>query len=131
MGYMYHKSEGCFTFLLTNGPRNPNMKLSSLLQGVAPMSIRAPKIERLECQLNLNYNWGYEKTRQDLRDLYKKAQRSQWNPDDTLPWETDVDLEKLNYPEHLFPLYGTHHYEKMTPRERNQAQVELSSWVTS
>src|SRR4051812_33003587 len=63
-----------------------------------------PSIERLECQLNLTYNWGYEKTRQDLRDLYKKAQRSQWNPDETLPWETSVDLEKPEYPEAMFPL---------------------------
>jgi P-aminobenzoate N-oxygenase AurF len=88
-------------------------------------------IERLECQLNLNYNWGYEKTRQDLRDLYKKAQRSQWNPDDTLPWDTDVDMEKIQYPEELFPLFGTPYYDKMTPRERMTAQQELSSWVTS
>jgi hypothetical protein len=88
-------------------------------------------IEKLECQLNLNYNWGYEKTRQDLRDLYKKAQRSQWNPDDTLPWDISVDLENPAYPEGMFPLYGTHHYDKMTLKERNAAQVEMFSWVTS
>src|SRR5437899_5600343 len=86
MTYTYHKSEFHFTFLLTKAPRNPKLKLASLLEG-APMSdvLKMPNVERLECQLNLNYNWGYEKTRQDLRDLYKKAQRSQWNPDDTLP----------------------------------------------
>jgi P-aminobenzoate N-oxygenase AurF len=96
------------------------------------MSDHLPRdIERLECQLNLTYNWGYEKTRQDLRDLYKKAQRSQWNPDDTLPWDTSVDLEKPEYPEAMFPLYGTPLYDKMTPKERNTAQVELFSWVTS
>jgi hypothetical protein len=88
-------------------------------------------VERLECQLNLTYNWGYEKTRQDLRDLYKKAQRNQWNPDDMLPWETSVDLEKPEFPEAMFPLWGTPLYEKMTPKEKTRAQVELFSWVTS
>jgi hypothetical protein len=88
-------------------------------------------IERLECQLNLNYNWGYEKTRQDLRDLYKKAQRSQWNPDETLPWHLDVDLEKPEFPPELFALYGSEIWDKMTPQERINAQVETFSWVTS
>jgi hypothetical protein len=103
------------------------MKLVSLFGG----SEGEMSIEKLECQLNLNYNWGYEKTRQDLRDLYKKAQRSQWNPDDTLPWDTSVDLERPEYPEEMFPLFGTHHYNKMTVKERNAAQVEMFSWVTS
>jgi hypothetical protein len=112
------------------------MKVVSLLarkrmsdEKVLPMP--AANIERLECQLNLTYNWGYEKTRQDLRDLYKKAQRSQWNPDTTLPWETSVDLEKPDYPEQMFPLWGTDLYEKMTAKEKQTAQVELFSWVTS
>ena len=95
------------------------------------LTMPATNVERLECQLNLTYNWGYEKTRQDLRDLYKKAQRSQWNPDDTLPWDTSVDLEKPEYPEAMFPLYGTDLYNKLTKKERDQAQVELFSWVTS
>jgi len=79
----------------------------------------------------VTFNWGYECTRQDLRDLYKKAQRSQWNPDDTLPWNESVDLEAPNYPEEMFPLYGTDIYKKMTPKELTRANVEIFSWVTS
>ncbi|HEY7954595.1 MAG TPA: hypothetical protein VII38_04845, partial [Polyangia bacterium] len=76
-------------------------------------------LEHLECGLDLTYNWGYEKTRQDLRDLYKKAQRSQWNPDDTLPWSTDVDPAREGlFPENLFPLYGWGPYTKLEARER-------------
>jgi len=55
-------------------------------------SIVVPKgtldLERLECQLDLTYNWGYAETRKDLRDLYRKAKRSQWNSDDQLSWNT-------------------------------------------
>src|SRR6478735_6607259 len=88
-------------------------------------------LENLEVKLSLTYNWGYEKTRQDLRDLYKKAQRNQWNPDDTLPWHLDVDLEKPEFPAEMFALYGTELWDKMTPKERIDAQIETFSWTTS
>ena len=57
-------------------------KHSDLARDLARRPSGAVTIEHLERKLDLTYNWGYEKTRQDLRDLYKKAQRSQWNPDD-------------------------------------------------
>lgn len=92
---------------------------------------RGLNLETLECRLDLTYNWGYEKTRQDLRDLYKKAQRSQWNPDDTLPWDTKVDLEHPEFPEPMFPLYGTHLWDRLNRKEKDNLNVELFSWVLS
>jgi hypothetical protein len=92
---------------------------------------REVTIEHLDTKLDLTYNWGYEKARQDLRDLYKKAQRSQWQPDVTLPWQTSVDLEHPHYPEQMFPLYGTDIYNKMTEREKSRLGVEMFSWVLS
>jgi hypothetical protein len=89
------------------------------------------KVDRLETQLDITYNWGYEVARQDLRDLYKKAQRSQWNPDDVLPWNTNVDLDNPGYPEEMFPLYGSDLYRKMTPEELKKCNQEIFSWVTS
>ena len=92
---------------------------------------RYGSIENLECKLDLTYNWGYEKTRQDLRDLYKKAQRSQWNPDEVLPWHTDVDPERQDFPEHMFPLYGWAPYMKLNAPEKTKLNVEFASWVLS
>ncbi len=89
------------------------------------------QLETLESRLDVTYNWGYEQTRKDLRDLYKKAQRMQWNPDDTLPWATDVDMEKTEYVEELFPLYGADIYERLTHPEKRKLNVELFSWLTS
>src|SRR5262249_11345766 len=88
-------------------------------------------VEQLDAKLAVTYNWGYEKTRQDLRDLYKKAQRSQWLPDATLPWETSVDLDKPNFPEEMFPLFGSDIYARMTEKERIALTRELSSWILS
>jgi len=95
------------------------------------MSSDEKKLEHLECSLDLTYNWGYEVTRQELRDLYKKAQRMQWNPDTTLPWQLPVDLEKPDVPEELFPLFGSEIYRKMTQEEKYAAQRETFAWVLS
>jgi hypothetical protein len=88
-------------------------------------------IEHIECKMDLTYNWGYEQTRKDLRDLYQKAQRAQWIPNDTLPWATDVDAERPLYPEEMFPLYGTDIWHRMTAKERRVAQCETTSWMLS
>jgi hypothetical protein len=92
---------------------------------------RPQSVEHLESQLDLTYNWGYEKTRQDLRDLYKKAQRSQWQPDVTLPWDTNVDLDNQYYPEEMFPLFGSDVYARMDDGKRKELGREIFSWVLS
>jgi hypothetical protein len=88
-------------------------------------------IEHLECQLDLTYNWGYGSTRKELRDLYTKAKKSQWNSDELLPWSTDVDPERLSYPEFLMPLYGSEIDAKMTAKEKQTLKAELACWLVS
>src|SRR3989440_1294432 len=42
------------------------------------------------------FTWDYEKgQRPALNKLYEKAKTSQWNGETDLPWETDVDIEKV------------------------------------
>ncbi|MGA2521244.1 MAG: ferritin-like domain-containing protein [Acidimicrobiales bacterium] len=42
------------------------------------------------------FTWDYEKgQRPKLEKLYEKAKRAQWNGQTDLPWDTDVDQEKL------------------------------------
>ncbi len=42
------------------------------------------------------FTWDYEKgARPALNKLYEKAKTSQWNGETDLPWDTDVDLDKL------------------------------------
>ena len=90
-----------------------------------------PAFETLEAALDVTYAWGYQDTRAQLRDLYLKARRAQWNPDDVLDFSRDVDLEKPMMPDMMHPLWGSHHYQKMTEREHLALQVEMSSWTLS
>ncbi|HEX2383740.1 MAG TPA: ferritin-like domain-containing protein [Acidimicrobiales bacterium] len=42
------------------------------------------------------FTWDYEKgARPALTKLYEKAKTSQWNGETDLPWDTDVDVEKV------------------------------------
>ncbi len=88
-------------------------------------------IEHLDCRLDVTYNWGYEMTRKDLRDLYNKAKRSQWIPEDTLPWAISVDPQKATFPEELLPIFGSDMYAKLTADEKKVLRGELGSWMLS
>ncbi len=92
---------------------------------------RPLNIERIEVTLDVNYNWGYEETRHDLRELYRKAKKAQWNSDERLDWSIDVDLDKDNIPEFMHPLYGSEIYAKLTKKEHDQLRREMPAWTQS
>src|SRR3954453_23865798 len=94
----------------------------------AATTFAAPSIEVIESMLDVTYTWGYQETRQKLRDLYDKAVRAQWISDDVLPWQTNVDLEHPMGPEQMMPLWGSDIYNKMTEKERKQTNIESFSW---
>jgi hypothetical protein len=93
--------------------------------------VAGPSIETLEALLDVTYTWGYQETRQKLRDLYDKAVRGQWISDDVLPWQTNVDLDLPMGPEQLMPLFGSDIYNKMTEAERRKLNTEVFSWTLS
>jgi hypothetical protein len=90
-----------------------------------------PDIETIETTLDVTYSWGYQDTRAQLRDLYSKAKRSQWNPDDVLDYSVDVDLGKPMMPDMFHPLYGSDLFDKLTQGERDQLNAEMASWTLS
>ena len=91
----------------------------------------APSIETLETLLDVTYTWGYEDTRAKLRDLYDKAVRAQWISEDTLPWDTKVDLSLPLGPEPLLPLFGSEPWLRMTAGEREACNREVTAWTLS
>src|SRR3954451_5024811 len=94
-------------------------------------TLTGPSIETIEALLDVTYTWGYQETRQKLRDLYDKAVRAQGISDDVLPWNTDVDLSRRHGREELMPLFGSDIYRRMTPKERNDINIETFAWTMS
>jgi hypothetical protein len=93
--------------------------------------LAGPSIETIEALLDVTYTWGYQETREKLRDLYDKAVRAQWISDDVLPWQTNVDLDLPFGPEQLMPLFGSDIYMRMTEKERKALNIETFSWTLS
>jgi hypothetical protein len=92
---------------------------------------RLPNIERIEASLDVTYNWSYGETRRELRELYRKAKRAQWNADDRLDWTTDVDIEKQNMPEAMHPLFGSDIYARLDESRHVELRRELTAWTQS
>jgi hypothetical protein len=90
-----------------------------------------PAIETLEATLDLTYTWAYQDTRQQLRDLYTKAKRAQWIPEDVLDFSVDVDLERPMMPDMMHPLWGSEVHARLTEREHRQLNTEMASWTLS
>ena len=97
----------------------------------AAPTLAGPSIETLNALLDVTYTWGYQDTREKLRDLYDKAVRAQWISDDVLPWSTDVDLGKQMAPDELMPLHGSDIFNRMTEKERHAINIETFAWTTS
>lgn len=88
-------------------------------------------IEQIDASLSISFNWGYEKTREDLTELYRKAKRSQWDSDERLDWSIDVDLEKSYIPEFMHPLFGSEIYDKLDEKKKKELAIELPVWTQS
>jgi hypothetical protein len=87
------------------------------------------------------FTWDYEKgARPALNKLYEKAKHSQWNGETDLPWETEVDIDKVVsdqgrvngeiLAELGVDLKGTP-FEKWGTKEWDQLGIETIRWTNS
>src|SRR5215208_2068850 len=111
--------------------REPN-KLMNLAELEARKKPSRPlDVERIEATLTVTYNWSYEETRRELRDLYRKAKRAQWNAEDRLDWSIDVDIEKQQIPDHFHPLWGSDIYARLDEKKLLELRREFPAWTQS
>ena len=52
-------------------------------------------IHDVDLHTDVLFTWDYERSRTALVNLYEKAKTSQWNATTDLPWDTEVDWDKL------------------------------------
>jgi hypothetical protein len=85
------------------------------------------------------FTWDYQKgTRPRLDALYEKAKKAQWNARDDLPWDTEVDQEKLVVANTIAnggfgegtDVSGTP-LERWGPREWIEFGVQSQNWMLS
>jgi hypothetical protein len=79
--------------------------------------------------------WNYDVEHADLRALYEKAKREQWNATTQLDWTQDVNPESIILDDDLNPnvalLRDSDIWRKMTPKEQVRLRYETLSWNLS
>ncbi len=88
-------------------------------------------IEPLLANCPLNYVWKYEAHKEELRALYEKAKKEQWNGQTYLNWQISVDPEAPLMPDENNPIFGTHIWDKMTKAEQGHFRRQSYGWMLS
>jgi hypothetical protein len=87
------------------------------------------------------FTWDYERSRTPLVKLYEKAKTSMWNGETDLPWDTEVDQEKIAAENPLTPTVegwaalgadfkGTS-FAKWTNKDWLNYSIESQNWSLS
>jgi hypothetical protein len=79
--------------------------------------------------------WQYDVVHQELRELYEKAKREQWNVSTDVDWRPAVEPESELLLDHENPhvalLQGSAIWRKMAPKERSALRYETLAWNLS
>ena len=90
----------------------------------AHIPVADPKMERrvIPGTIETVFEFDYSVQAEDMRSLYEKAKRDQWNGTTQLKWDTPVDPEHDILPRALNPLQGFAPYERLTEKEKQRFQ---------
>ena len=58
-------------------------------------ALLADVLHHIDLHSDVLFTWDYERSRPALVKLYEKAKTSQWNGSSDLPWDTEVDWDRL------------------------------------
>jgi hypothetical protein len=64
----------------------------------------------------------------DLRSLYEKAKRDQWNANRDVDWSQPHDIEQGVLADEMLDIYGTPFWDKLSPRERGELNRRFANW---
>ncbi len=64
----------------------------------------------------------------DLRSLYEKAKRDQWNVSRDIDWTQTYDIEQGVLADEMLDIYGTPFWDRLTPAERGDLNRRFANW---
>jgi hypothetical protein len=64
----------------------------------------------------------------DLRNLYEKAKRDQWNVSRDIDWTQSYDIEQGVLADEMLDIYGTPFWDRLTPAERGDLNRRFANW---
>lgn len=73
----------------------------------------------------------FEVQDQDMRGLYEKAKRDQWNASHDIDWSQDLDPDHGILPDGLIDIYGTPYWERLSRKQQLELNRHFSVWRLS
>ena len=64
----------------------------------------------------------------DLRSLYEKAKRDQWNVSRDIDWTQTYDIEQGVLADEMLDIYDTPFWDRLTPGERGDLNRRFANW---
>jgi len=98
---------------------------------VRPTPERDDTIERLPTSFDLCYTWNYETLREELKNLYEKAKRDQWNASRDIDWSQGLDSDRGILPDGLVDIYGTIYWNRLSQKQQVELNRHFSAWRLS
>lgn len=77
------------------------------------------------------FNHNLEVQDQDMRGLYEKAKRDQWNASRDIEWSRDLDPDSGILPDGLIDIYGTRYWDRLSATQRVELNRHFSAWRIS
>lgn len=68
---------------------------------------------------------------QEMRSLYEKAKRDQWNASTDIDWDSGLAPDCAILPDGLIDIYGTPYWDRMSAAERLELNRHFSAWRIS
>jgi P-aminobenzoate N-oxygenase AurF len=78
------------------------------------------------------FSWEYGNGRGRLLDLYQRGKDKQWDASKRIDWGLPVDpCNVMGMSEEFSPIYGSRQWQALSPAERDELGMHLSSWLFS
>jgi len=78
------------------------------------------------------FSWEYDDGRERLLALYAKGKDKQWDAARRIDWDLEVDPgDVLGLPDESLAIYGTRHWDKLSPGNIAEMRQHAASWQFS
>jgi hypothetical protein len=95
------------------------------------MSSPQPHTHTINATVPAVFTHDLEVKDQDMRGLYEKAKRDQWNASRDIEWSQELNPDSGILPDGLIDIYGTKYWERLSPAQRTELNRHFSAWRIS
>src|SRR5256714_6087422 len=85
----------------------------------------------ISSSLDTVFEFDYSVQAEDMRGLYEKAKRDQWNASHDIPWDTPEPDDGRTLADELVDIHGSPIWAKLSERERVELNRRITAWRLS